>query len=529
MIALICTYVLFLAKNRDGTMTQKGIENEISKQLFQALNRIEKLEKKLSAAYDVIDELKREFSKKEKKYQKTISDLKKENKELKNTIDKLEKENKELKGEILRLKANNQKDSSNSSKPSSTNGYKKTITNRREPSQNKPGKPKGSPSTNLSQEKLNNFYNSGNVEHLIIEKNKTKNNKNKPYKVIKVLDIKIVKQIIEYHYFPNEDGTYNIPKEHNRAIQWGPNLKTMCVVLNNDVYNSTDGIVRFISNITNNGINLAKSTILRWNNELADKLTPEISNIEANLISAYFLNCDDSSIKINGTNYNDLCVCNDKYTRLWISEKKDRESWEDLTILSNYKGIIVKDGTDVFNTFGMFLSQCISHILRYLKGIYDFIDHNGAKKMADFLRRCIHERKLLIKQGINSYTDKQLNKLYLEYDEIFKEWKTEWMKSNKDENPVYDDERKLLARFEDEKEREEILYFLNDFLVPATNSQAETDQRNAKIKQKIGKFRSVTGANDYSIIRSCINTYKKNNVCVFDALKSALLNNPVII
>ena len=96
----------------------------------------------------------------------------------------------------------------------------------------------------------------------------------------------------------------------------------MCIVLNNDVYNSTDGIVRFISNITNNGINLAKITILRWNNELANKLMPEISHIEENLISSYFLNWDDSSIKINGTNYNDLCVCNDKYTRLWISGKK---------------------------------------------------------------------------------------------------------------------------------------------------------------------------------------------------------------
>ena len=49
-------------------MTQKGIEKEINKQLFQALNKIEKLEKKLDKAYDVIDELKRDFSKKEKKY-----------------------------------------------------------------------------------------------------------------------------------------------------------------------------------------------------------------------------------------------------------------------------------------------------------------------------------------------------------------------------------------------------------------------------------------------------------------------------
>ena len=58
------------------------------------------------------------------------------------------------------------------------------------------------------------------------------------------------------------------------------------------------------------------------------------------------MNCDDSTIKINGTGYNDLCVCNDKYTRLWVSEKKDRDSWKDMTILSDYKGIIVKDGTD---------------------------------------------------------------------------------------------------------------------------------------------------------------------------------------
>lgn len=224
-----------------------------------------------------------------------------------------------------------------------------------------------------------------------------------------------------------------------------------------------------------------------------------------------------------------MCVCNDKYTRLWVSEKKDRDSWKDITILSDYKGIIVKDGTDVFYTLALFFAQCVSHILRYLKGIYDFVDHKGAKKMADFLKKCIHERNLLIKNKVESYSEIELNKLYDEYDKILKEWKKEWIKSSIDENSVYDDERKLLARFEDEKERDEILYFLKDFLVPATNSQAEVDQRNAKIKQKIGKFRSVNGAENYAIVRSCINTYKKNDVCVFEALKTAFQGNTIII
>ena len=102
------------------------------------------------------------------------------------------------------MRANNQKDSSNSSKPSSTNGFKKVITNRREPSQNKPGNPKGESSTNLSQEKYEKFCISGNVEHAIIEVNKNNENQNKPYKSIRVLDIKIVKQVVEYRYYPNK-------------------------------------------------------------------------------------------------------------------------------------------------------------------------------------------------------------------------------------------------------------------------------------------------------------------------------------
>ena len=41
-------------------MTKKGIESSISKQLFDALDRIEKLEKKLDEAYTKIDALEKD-------------------------------------------------------------------------------------------------------------------------------------------------------------------------------------------------------------------------------------------------------------------------------------------------------------------------------------------------------------------------------------------------------------------------------------------------------------------------------------
>lgn len=78
-------------------------------------------------------------------------------------------------------------------------------------------------------------------------------------------------------------------------------------------------------------------------------------------------------------------------------------------------------------------------------------------------------------------------------------------------------------------DREEILYFLKDFKVPSTNNQAEVDQRNAKIKQKIGKWRSQEGANYYATSNSCINTYKKNAVNVLEALIVAFNNQVIII
>ena len=92
------------------------------------------------------------------------------------------------------------------------------------------------------------------------------------------------------------------------------------------------------------------------------------------------------------------------------------------------------------------------------------------------------------------------------------------MQSSETENPVYENEMRLLNRFEDKKELKEILYFVNDFEIPSTNNPMERGLRPVKIKQKIGKFRSEKGAENYAEIRSYTDTYKKQNYIPFDML-----------
>ena len=437
--------------------------------------------------------------------------------------------------EILRLKNKNDKDSSNSSKPSSTNGFKKVITNRREKSFNKKGGQKNHKPHSLNN-KLNQFINSGNVKEEIIEINKNELNKNKRYIEKVVIDIQITKLIKRYRYYPYKDGKYHIPKEHNQYVQYGTTVKSMSVDLMNNLYNSTDGVTRFIEDITNGGITLSKGTLINWNNDLSFKLNSEIENIEKKLLDSYFLNQDESQIKINGDGYNILCACNDKHVRLWQSEHKSQEAIDEIGFLPRFKGVIVKDGTELYNKYGCFLSQCLSHILRYLKGIYDFIDHKSPKKMAEFLSKCNSKRNFLIEKEIAFFSKNEYSNIIKEYETIINEWEKELREDTN--NYLFSDELKLWTRMKyDNKnmdknirgDKDEILYFLKDFNVPSTNNSAEVAQRGVKIKQKIGKFRSVNGAESYSIIKSCILTYKRNKVNVFDALVSAFNNQTIII
>lgn len=92
--------------------------------------------------YAQYEKLVTKFEKQEKLLKETnklVSSLNATIKTLNETIEKQNKIIEEQQKEILRLKSKNEKDSSNFSKPSSTNGFKKVITNRREKSDKNQG------------------------------------------------------------------------------------------------------------------------------------------------------------------------------------------------------------------------------------------------------------------------------------------------------------------------------------------------------------------------------------------------------
>ena len=226
-----------------------GRMNDMFKQMEELFLKVDNLTLEIQTQKKAHD---KEIKKLKREHQKEIQKLKNELKEKDAKIEKLEQENQKLKTEVARLKNQKNKDSSNSNKPSGTNGFKNVITNRREKSNKKQGGQKGHTGNSLGKEKLEKILNKENIiKNPPIEINKNENNKNsKPYKTT-VIDININVTITDYLYYPDENGNFNVPQKHKKHIVYGDNLKALAVDLMYESYNSTDA-TQHIMNIEKN-------------------------------------------------------------------------------------------------------------------------------------------------------------------------------------------------------------------------------------------------------------------------------------
>lgn len=488
----------YYSEDSDLSMANKGFTTDFFEQLQQAFKKIDSLSLELQ---NVKDELK---------------EVKKDNEIL---IVKLSEANLE----IDRLKNQINKDSSNSSKPTSTNNFKK-ITNNREKSSNKKGAVLGHIGKTFTPKYIEKLISDNEVDEVItVEVNKNQTNKNLKPIVRYTYDIEVKRTVTKTLYYPDNIGNYNLPD--GKIVSYGNNIKTLSSLLSNN-YMSYDGIKEMFKFITNNTINLSKATILSWNELLSKNLNPEMENIKTKLLNSLVLNVDESPFKIDGEQYYIHTVSNGFYTLQYKTKHRSKDDIDAFGFLKQYKGIIVHDHYILYYNYGSDNAECNVHILRYLNGVTEFTNHNWAKELKELLLEMKARKEDLINDKKDSISEDDFEDFQKRYLKILVNGKKERLTDIK-RNAYRNDELLLLNRLI--KYEHNHLLFLENFIVPFSNNRAEADLRKIKIKQKIGKFRSEKGADTYAIIRSCASTYSKNNINLFNAFKSAFNNVPVII
>lgn len=442
--------------------------------------------------------------------------------DLENVVIELQKENLALKQENTELKARLNTNSTNSSKPPSSDGYKK-----------KPAFPKNK---NLLQggQKGHNGRTLHQVEHpdKIIECHpgncscghefektefvltQKRQVFNLPQPKLEVTEYQILKATCPICGLTHSGVA---PQEVNAPVQYGNSVKAYVTLLNVHFKLPFKKIQLLFSDLFGYSIN--ESTVNSAGFLSYEKLGSSEEIIKSEVAQGKVTHADESGVRVEGKLAWLHTATSLLYTYLFVHEKRGLEALKsDKSILNSVAGWLVHDCWSSYFSFeNLKHALCGAHILRELQGLIENQQSKWAKTFKAFL---LSVYEMPFEQRINRR--KQIESRYARICQI-----GETLEPPPQNTPGKRGKykrtkgRNLLERLI--REQTALLAFAFNSEVPFTNNLAERDIRPAKVKMKISNsFRTFHGAEVYARIESFISTARKQKRNVFAELCNTL-------
>ena len=317
--------------------------------------------------------------------------------------------------------------------------------------------------------------------------------------------------------------TASFPKQIKGPMQYGPTVRALSAYLIHDNMLSYNRTQRFFEEVAN--IPIGQSTLVTFNQAMKNCLTDEDTNadnaIKTKVTDAPVVGYDETGMRKNGQTIWLHTAATDKLTHLHMDDKRGKAGMDRAGILPNYQGIAVHDFWKPYEHYPCDHAYCNAHLIRELKGIAETTGHRWADNMKTLLESASHEHQQRKKAQKGLRDDKKA--LYKRRYDTFVQMGYHESPSPPEKPPHQKGRQKktkelnLLERFEQYKD--EILTFLTHENVPFDNNTAERSFRMAKVKDKVsGSFRG-TGDECFAVIRSFVDSVRKNGIGVFDAIR----------
>lgn len=457
---------------------------------------------------------------------------------LNTTIDLQTKLIAQLNQTIQELKEQLNKNSKNSSKPPSSDGYKKPAPKSlRKSSGKKAGGQDGHQGTCLAvttapDETVRHmpsacegcpYYHMCRGTACIAEKR---------HVIDAVVTVSVVEhQALEIPICMLHGGTRKgaFPSDISASVQYGANLQALSVALNTVGAVSIKRTHEILSGVFN--IPIATGTISNMVKRCADGLSATVDKIKQRMKDSVLGHFDETGTRVDKKLWWVHDASNCEYTYLDISPKRGSSGMEQCGVLTEFKGIAMHDcWASYWNYPDVQHAVCCAHLLRELTGIVE--NHPEQKWAAAFIdllmemKKAKEEAIAAGKESLSCYYLQKFDKEYLELIEM-----------GRQENPLPEPAEKKRGRKKKGKilalierlanYKASVCLFVHNFQVPFDNNQAERDIRMIKVKTKVsGCFRTEGGARDYLKIMSYIGTAHKQGYNAYEAIKNAISGNP---
>jgi transposase len=350
------------------------------------------------------------------------------------------------------------------------------------------------------------------------------------YKVVgfdsrQVFDVNISLSIKEYRaeILENENGKQFVaafPEGITKAVQYGNEVRAQAVYMSIFQMIPLARIIDYFKEQA--GLLVSKGSISNFK-KVAVKKLEEIGFkawVSMQLLNSPVCHADETGINVNGKRIWLHNLSNEKCVLYHPDPKRGKDAMDQMKILENYKGVLCHDHWKPYYKYKKCThSLCNAHHLRELERAFEQDNQSWAKRMSKLL---VEINDLMIDSERDVLSSIEIKTFQARYNEILEKGKKECPLSEKIPGQKgrikKSKSRNLLERLD--CYQEDTLRFMKEAAVPFTNNMGENDLRMTKVQQKIsGCFRSMDGAQEFSLIRSYLVTARKNGMGPSEALR----------
>jgi len=242
-----------------------------------------------------------------------------------------------------------------------------------------------------------------------------------------------------------------------------------------------------------------------------------LGHMQQLLIGAPVLHADETPGRAAGALRYVHVACTEYLTLMHVGDRSAK-SIDAGGVLGEFTGVLVRDGYAGYAHLQAVHAWCAAHLLRDLRSISD-ADPDGqlwATAMADTLLEANQAAHQARARGADRLDQATLTQLRSQYLGALARGTTD----NQDQTtPLAAKARTLITRFR--RYEDMILRFATDLSVPFTNNTAERSCRPVKIQQRTsgGCWRTLQGLTDFAIVASYLDTATKWGIDKLDALR----------
>ncbi|MFA6145555.1 MAG: IS66 family transposase [Sulfuricurvum sp.] len=321
------------------------------------------------------------------------------------------------------------------------------------------------------------------------------------------------------------------PIEVKAPTQYGKRFDATIAYLSIHQMLPYERITQVISDLF--GHPVSEGTILNALSRVETLIKPSVVTTKESLLGSPVLHVDETGINVRGVLHWAHIALSGVAATCLLHPKRGTVAINAMDILPNYTGIAVHDHWKPYESIGGLFEHafCNAHHLRELTRAWEQEKQQWSQDMFKWLLLA-HKKVTQAKgKGEKSLSSRMLKYFNARYDAIIQAASVYHQKNV--DNP--EKKRRIKQTFAKNlldrliKYKDGTLRFLTNFEVPFTNNAAEQGLRMMKVKEKIsGCFMSREGGRIFMSIYSYILTAKKNGLNSMNALIDAVNGNPFL-